>query len=353
MTRKERFAQLERSAQERIVILDGAWGSMLQGYALTEQDFRGDRFADHNRPLKGNNDILCVTRPDIVREIHDLYLDAGADITSTNTFSATTIAQADYALEAAVDDINVAAARIAREACDAAFQRDGRVRLVAGAIGPTNKTLSLSPDVNDPARRDVTFEVVAEAYRQQARGLVEGGADVILIETIFDTLNAKAALYGVEEFFDDLGERLPIMISGTITDLSGRTLSGQTVEAFWHSIRHANPWSVGLNCALGPKDMDAHIRALARAADVRISAYPNAGLPNAMGGYDETPEDMVRVMGPWMNGGVVNIVGGCCGTTPDHIRALADAARGHAPRKTWTCEPVMRLSGLEPFTAAA
>jgi len=227
------------------------------------------------------------------------------------------------------------------------------VRCVAGAIGPTNKTLSLSPDVNDPARRDVTFEEVAAAYKQQARGLVEGGADIILIETIFDTLNAKAAIFGVEEFYDELGERLPIMISGTITDLSGRTLSGQTVEAFWHSVRHANPWSVGLNCALGPKDMDAHIRALARAANVNVSAYPNAGLPNAMGGYDETPADMVRVMEPWMSAPVVNIVGGCCGTTPAHIRAIAEAARGKAPRKGWVCEPVMRLSGLEPFTAAA
>jgi 5-methyltetrahydrofolate--homocysteine methyltransferase len=353
MNRKERFAAIQKTAEERIVILDGAWGTVLQGYALTEADFRGDRFAEHDRPLKGDNDVLCLTRPDIVREIHDLYLDAGADITSTNTFSSTTIAQADYALEHVVDDLNIAAARIARAACDAFAARDGRVRLVAGAIGPTNKTLSLSPDVNDPARRDVTFEQVAAAYRQQARGLIEGGADIILIETIFDTLNAKAAIYGVEECFDDLGETLPIMISGTITDLSGRTLSGQTVEAFWHSVRHANPWSVGLNCALGPKDMDAHIRALARASNVRISAYPNAGLPNAMGGYDEGPGDMVRVMGPWMAQGVVNIVGGCCGTTPDHIRAIAEAAAGKPVRKTWTCEPVMRLSGLEPFTAAA
>jgi 5-methyltetrahydrofolate--homocysteine methyltransferase len=353
MNRRERFAALERIAADRIVILDGAWGTMLQRRNLSEADFRGDRFADHNRPLKGNNDLLCLTRPDIVRDVHDQYLAAGADITSTNTFSGTTIAQADYALEHIVDDLNIAAARIAREACDAFEAKDGRPRLVAGAIGPTNKTLSLSPDVNDPARRDVTFEEVAAAYRQQARGLIEGGADIVLIETIFDTLNAKAAIYAVEDVFDDLGERLPVMISGTITDLSGRTLSGQTVEAFWHSVRHANPWSVGLNCALGPKDMDAHIRALARAANVRISAYPNAGLPNAMGGYDESPEDMVRVMGPWMGQGVVNIVGGCCGTTPEHIRAIAEAAHGKAPRKPWVCEPVMRLSGLEPFTAAA
>jgi len=353
MNRAERFAALEKIAAERIVILDGAWGSMIQTYGLEEKDFRGDRFADHKRPLKGNNDLLVLTRPDIIRDIHDQYLDAGADITSTNTFSGTTIAQADYALEHVVDDINIAAARIAREACDAFTARDGRPRLVAGAIGPTNKTLSLSPDVNDPARRDVTFEEVAEAYKQQTRGLIEGGADIVLIETIFDTLNAKAAIYAAEEVFDEIGERLPVMISGTITDLSGRTLSGQTVEAFWHSVRHANPWSVGLNCALGPKDMDAHIRALARAANVRISAYPNAGLPNAMGGYDETPADMVRVMEPWAAQGVVNIMGGCCGTTPAHIRAIAEAARGKTPRKGWVCEPVMRLSGLEPFTAAA
>ena len=351
--RKERFAALEKIAQERIVILDGAWGTMIQQYDLTEADFRGDRFVDHKRPLKGNNDLLVLTRPDIIREVHDQYLDAGADITSTNTFSGTTIAQADYALEHVVDDINIAAARIAREACDAFTAKDGRPRLVAGAIGPTNKTLSLSPDVNDPARRDVTFEEVAEAYKQQTRGLIEGGADIVLIETIFDTLNAKAAIYAAEEVFDEIGERLPVMISGTITDLSGRTLSGQTVEAFWHSVRHAKPWSVGLNCALGPKDMDAHIRALARAANVHVSAYPNAGLPNAMGGYDETPADMVRVMEPWASGGVVNLVGGCCGTTPAHIRAIAEAVKGKTPRKNWVCEPVMRLSGLEPFTAVA
>lgn len=351
--RKERFAALEKAASERLVILDGAFGTMIQAYDLSEADFRGERFADHKRPLKGNNDLLVLTRPDIIREIHDQYLDAGADITSTNTFSGTTIAQADYALEHVVDDINIAAARIAREACDAFTAKDGKPRLVAGAIGPTNKTLSLSPDVNDPARRDVTFEEVAEAYKQQTRGLIEGGADIVLIETIFDTLNAKAAIYAAEEVFDELGERLPVMISGTITDLSGRTLSGQTVEAFWHSVRHAKPWSVGLNCALGPKDMDAHIRALARAANVHVSAYPNAGLPNAMGGYDETPADMVRVMEPWASGGVVNLVGGCCGTTPAHIRAIAEAVKGKTPRKNWVCEPVMRLSGLEPFTAAA
>jgi 5-methyltetrahydrofolate--homocysteine methyltransferase len=352
MTRKERLAAIEQAGAERILIMDGAWGTMIQSYDLQERDFRADRFAAHNRPLKGNNDLLVLTRPDIVRAIHDQYLDAGADITSTNTFNATSISQADYGLESIVHEMNVAAARIAREACAAAEAKDGQVRLVAGAIGPTNKTLSLSPDVNDPAFRDVTFDEVAASYAEQARGLIEGGADIILIETIFDTLNAKAAIYAVEQVFDDLGERLPISISGTITDLSGRTLSGQTVEAFWHSVRHANPWSVGLNCALGPKDMDAHIRALARAANVRISAYPNAGLPNAMGGYDETPEDMVRVMEPWAAQGVVSMIGGCCGTSPAHIRAMAQAAGGKKVRATFACEPVLRLSGLEPFTAA-
>jgi 5-methyltetrahydrofolate--homocysteine methyltransferase len=353
MTRKDRLAAVEKLGAERILILDGAWGSMIQTYGLEEKDFRGARFADHNRPLKGDNDLLVLTRPDIIRAIHDQYLDAGADITSTNTFNATAISQADYGLEHIVRELNVAAAKIARDACDAFTAKDGAPRLVAGAIGPTNKTLSLSPDVNDPARRDVTFEEVAATYREQAEGLIEGGADLILIETIFDTLNAKAAIFAVEEVFDALGERLPIMISGTITDLSGRTLSGQTVEAFWHSVRHANPWSVGLNCALGPKDMDSHIRALARAANVRVSAYPNAGLPNAMGGYDETPQDMVGVMEPWASQGVVNLVGGCCGTTPDHIRAIAAAVKGKSARKTWICEPALRLSGLEPFTAAA
>lgn len=353
MTRAERRAALDALASERILIIDGAMGSLIQTYALGEADFRGAQFASHNRPLKGDNDLLVLTRPDVIRAIHAQYLDAGADIISTNTFNATSVSQADYGLESAVRAINVAAARLARESCDAAQARDGAPRFVAGALGPTSKTLSLSPDVNDPARRDVTFDELVAAYREQTDGLIEGGVDIILIETIFDTLNAKAAIFAVEASFEALGERLPIMISGTITDLSGRTLSGQTVEAFWHSVRHAQPWSVGLNCALGPKDMDAHIRALARVANVRVSAYPNAGLPNAMGGYDETPGDMLRVMEPWAKQGVVSLLGGCCGTTPDHIRAFAAAVKGVAPKKTWTCEPVMRLSGLEPFTAAA
>lgn len=353
MNRAERLQKLEAEAAERILILDGAWGSMIQDYRLEEADFRGARFAAHSHPLKGDNDLLVLTRPDIIKDIHAQYLEAGADITSTNTFNATSISQADYALESIVRELNVQAARLAREVCDRFELADGRPRLVAGAVGPTNKTLSLSPDVNDPARRDVTFEALKESYREQIEGLIEGGSDLILIETIFDTLNAKAAIFAAEEAFEAAGVLLPVMISGTITDLSGRTLSGQTVEAFWHSVRHVRPWSVGLNCALGPKDMDAHIRALARAAGAKVSAYPNAGLPNAMGGYDETPEDMVTVMGPWARDGVVSIVGGCCGTSPAHIRAIAQAARGQKPKRVWTCEPVMRLSGLEPFTAAA
>jgi 5-methyltetrahydrofolate--homocysteine methyltransferase len=353
MTRRDRRSSLDALAASRILVIDGAMGSLIQTYGLGEEDFRGARFAGHNRPLKGDNDLLCLTRPDVIRAIHDTYIEAGADIVTTNTFNSTFISQADYALESVAREMNVAAARIAREACAAAEARDGTPRFVAGSMGPLNKTLSLSPDVNDPARRDVTFEACAAAYKEQASGLVEGGADLLLIETVFDTLNAKAAIFAVEELFEEIGEKLPVMISGTITDLSGRTLSGQTVEAFWHSVRHAEPWSVGLNCALGPKDMDAHIRALARAADVRISAYPNAGLPNAMGGYDETPEDMLRVMQPWANQGVVGLMGGCCGTTPDHIRAIAAAVKGVAPKAAWTCAPVMRLAGLEPFTAAA
>jgi 5-methyltetrahydrofolate--homocysteine methyltransferase len=353
MTRAERLQKLEAIAKERILILDGAWGSMIQQYSLDESDFRGARFADHGHSLKGDNDLLVLTRPDIIRSIHSQYLDAGADITSTNTFNATSVSQADYALESIVRELNFEAARIARAVCDEFEAKDGEPRLVAGAVGPTNKTLSLSPDVNDPARRDITFDHLKDSYREQIDALIEGGADIILIETIFDTLNAKAAIFAADEAFEAAGVVLPVMISGTITDLSGRTLSGQTVEAFWHSVRHARPWSVGLNCALGPKDMDAHIRALARAAGVRVSAYPNAGLPNAMGGYDETPEDMVRVMAPWARDGVVSIMGGCCGTTPDHIRAFAAMANGHKPKRTWACEPVMRLSGLEPFTAAA
>ncbi len=353
MSRQDRLARIAAEAQKRILILDGSWGVFLQGMGLEESDYRGQRFAGHNSALKGNHDILCLTRPDIVTQIHEAYLDVGADITSTNTFSATSISQGDYAMQAAVGDINRAAARLAREACDRAEARDGRVRLVAGAIGPTNKTLSLSPDVNDPARRDASFQEMAAAYKEQVAALIEGGADLLLIETIFDTLNAKACLYGAWDAFDEAGEALPFWISGTITDRSGRTLSGQTVEAFWNSIRHAEPWAVGLNCALGPVEMRAFLADLARVADCPVSAYPNAGLPNAMGGYDETPHSMEAHYAEWARAGLVNILGGCCGTTPDHIAHLKAAVEGVAPRVPPTVERRLRLSGLEAFTAAA
>ncbi|MGE0044160.1 MAG: homocysteine S-methyltransferase family protein [Hyphomonadaceae bacterium] len=353
MTLPTRVQRLSAELPNRILTLDGSWGVYLQGRNLTEACYRGERFAKHNRPLKGDHDVLCLTRPDIVREIHDAYLAAGADITSTNTFSATSIAQADYALESAARDINAAGARLAREACEAAEAKDGRVRLVAGAIGPTNKSLSISPDVNDPARRDATFEQVAESYKEQILGLMEGGADILLLETIFDTLTAKAALWGAWEAFDSMGAELPLWISGTITDRSGRTLSGQTVEAFWNSIRHARPWAVGLNCALGPTEMRPFLADLARVADCPVSAYPNAGLPNAMGGYDETPHSMEAHYAEWARAGLVNIVGGCCGTTPEHIACMHHAIEGVTPRAIPAHEARLRLSGLEPFNAAA
>ncbi len=338
-------------AKERILVLDGAMGTMIQRHSPTEADYRGTRFADHGSDLKGNNDLLSITRPDIIRGIHAQYLAAGADIVETNTFSATTIAQADYHLEAAAYDLNVEGARRAREACDAAFAADpNRPRFVAGAIGPTNRTASISPDVNDPGFRAVTFDDLAKAYGEAARGLIDGGADILLVETIFDTLNAKAALFAIEEVFEEKGFRLPVMISGTITDLSGRTLSGQTPTAFWYSLRHAKPFSIGLNCALGAKEMRAHIDEIGRVADTFVCAYPNAGLPNEFGLYDESPEAMAALVGEFAASGLVNVVGGCCGTTPDHIAAIAKAVAGHAPRVVAQVEPRMRLSGLEPFT---
>lgn len=353
MNRVERLAAIEAERAKRILVLDGAWGVYLQGFELGEADYRGARFAAHNRPLKGDHDVLCLTRPDCVTRIHEEYLAVGADITSTNTFSATSIAQGDYALEAVAREINEAGARLAREACDKAEAKDGRPRLVAGAIGPTNKTLSLSPDVNDPARRDATFDGMANAYKDQCLGLIAGGADLLLIETIFDTLTSKAALWGAWEAFDATGIELPLWVSGTITDRSGRTLSGQTVEAFWNSVRHAKPWAVGLNCALGPTEMRPFLAELARIADCPVSAYPNAGLPNAMGGYDETPCSMEAHYAEWARAGLVNIVGGCCGTTPEHIAHMKAAVDGVAPRVVPTIERALRLSGLEPFTAAA
>lgn len=352
MDRSQRLKAIESEMAQRILVMDGAMGSMLQSYPLNEEDFRGARFAGHNRSLRGDNDLLCLTRPDIVSEIHDAYLEAGCDIIETNTFNATSVSQADYGLETVIRELNIEAARLARSACDAIEARDGCPRLVAGALGPTSKTLSLSPDVSDPARRDTDFVTLARAYQEQAEGLMQGGVDILLVETVFDTLNAKAALWGVWEAFDALGTALPIWISGTITDRSGRTLSGQTVEAFWHSVRHANPWAIGLNCALGPEEMRPFLAALSRAAPCPVSAYPNAGLPNAMGGYDETPHSMGAHYGEWAQSGLVNILGGCCGTTPAHIQTLRQAIAGAAPRALPKPEPRMRLSGLEPFTAA-
>ncbi len=315
----------------RILIIDGAMGTMIQRYKLNEEDYRGERFKDWPSDVKGNNDLLCLTRPDIIREIHGHYLEAGADIIETNTFNANRISLADYGMQDLAYEINLAAARIAKEAC--ALVGSGEQKFVAGAIGPLNKTLSLSPDVNNPGYRALTFDEAVEAYYEQVKGLVEGGVDLLLIETIFDTLNAKAAIFAVKKYFRDTHQKeLPLMISGTITDASGRTLSGQTLEAFYTSIRHARPLSVGLNCALGAKEMRPHIEELSGLAECYTSAYPNAGLPNAMGEYDEHPEDTAHYIEEWAKDGFVNIVGGCCGTTPDHIRHIAEHVKGLTPR---------------------
>ena len=348
-TRAIRLARLDALLAERIVVLDGAMGTMLQAHAFDEAAFRGERFADHPRDLRGNNDLLCLTQPDAVRQIHADYLDAGSDILSTNSFTATSIAQADYGFGPdVVRDINVAAARLAREAADAAERADpARPRYVAGSLGPTNRTASLSPDVADPAARGVTWTELEEAYREAARGLIDGGADLLLVETIFDTLNAKAAIFALETLWDELGERVPLIISGTIVDASGRTLSGQTVEAFWHSIRHARPLIVGLNCALGAKQLREHVDVLSRIADVPVSAYPNAGLPNDLGGYDETPEEMAAALGEWAARGLLNVAGSCCGSTPAHVAAIAAAVAGKAPRVIPERPQVTRLAGLE------
>jgi 5-methyltetrahydrofolate--homocysteine methyltransferase len=354
MTRDERLAYLEAESKKRILILDGAMGTMIQRYSLTEKDYRGERFADWGQDLKGNNDLLSLTKPEVIKAIHREYLEAGADILGTNTFSSTTIAQADYAMEELAYEMNVESAKIAREAADEmSAQTPDRPRLVAGAMGPTNRTCSISPDVNDPGFRNVTFDALRIAYKSAAKGLLDGGADVLIVETIFDTLNAKAALFAIEELFDEQGWRVPIMISGTLTDASGRTLSGQTAEAFWNSVRHVNPFSVGLNCALGADLMRPHIAALSQVAEVRVSTYPNAGLPNEMGGYDETPEDMAEALKEWAESGLINIVGGCCGTSPAHIKVIADAVAGIEPRKVPELDVQMRLSGLEPFNVAS
>ncbi len=349
-----RTALLHEQLANRILILDGAMGTMIQSYGLEERDYRGARFADWSSDLKGNNDLLSLTCPDIIQAIHAAYFDAGSDIVETNTFNATRIAMADYAMESLAYEINLASARLARKAADAASAKTpDQPRFVAGVLGPTNRTASISPDVNDPGFRNVTFDALVEAYCESTRGLIEGGADIILIETIFDTLNAKAAVFAVEQVFEQDELRLPVMLSGTITDASGRTLSGQTTEAFWNSLSHAEPISVGLNCALGAKELRQYVEELARVADTHVSAHPNAGLPNAFGEYDETPEEMAAEIEEWAASGFLNIVGGCCGTTPAHIEAIRAAVEKHPPRPIPELPPACRLAGLEPMNIGA
>lgn len=320
--------------KERILVIDGAMGTMIQRYKLEEEDFRGERFKNHSHPLKGNNDILSITRPDVIREIHKQYLEAGADILETNTFSGTTIAQADYHLEDAVYDINYYSAKIAREVADEFTKREPhKPRFVAGAMGPTNKTASLSPDVNNPGYRAITFDELAAAFKQQAKALIDGGADVLLLETIIDTLNVKAALFAIQELFEEIGRTLPVMVSGTITDASGRTLSGQTTEAFLVSVSHVPLLSIGLNCALGASALRPYLQVLDEKSSFFVSAYPNAGLPNEFGHYDQTPEEMAVQVEEYLKEGLVNIVGGCCGTTPDHIKKIAEIAKKYKPRE--------------------
>ncbi len=325
--------KIEDILKERILVLDGAMGTMIQRYKLEEADFRGDRFNEHSHPLKGNNDLLSITRPDIIIEIHRQYLDAGSDIIETNTFSSTSIAQADYHLEDLAYELNYQSARIAKEVTEEYTRKNpDKPRFVAGALGPTNKTASISPRVNDPGYRAITFDELVDTYYVQAKGLVEGGVDLLLVETIFDTLNAKAALFAIQKFFDDSGIKIPIMVSGTITDASGRTLSGQTTEAFMISVSHVPLLSIGLNCALGANQLRPYLQVMARESGTFISAYPNAGLPNEFGHYDQTPDEMAAQIEEYLKEGLVNIVGGCCGSTPDHIRKIAELAGKYAPR---------------------
>ena len=348
--RSDAAEALARAARERILILDGAMGTQIQDLALDEGHFRGERFVGCECHLKGDNDLLTLTQPQAIEDIHFAYAMAGADILETNTFSSTSIAQADYGMQEVVYELNRDGARLARRAALKAQRIDGKRRFVAGALGPTNRTASISPDVNNPGFRAVTFDVLREAYAEQIVGLIDGGADIILIETIFDTLNAKAAVFACEEIFAARGLRLPLMISGTITDRSGRTLSGQTPTAFWHSLRHARPFTIGLNCALGASAMREHLEEISGVAETFVCAYPNAGLPNEFGLYDETPEQMAAEMAGFARDGLVNVVGGCCGTSPAHIRAIAEAVRGVEPRVPAQMAPLMRLAGLEPLT---
>ena len=349
--RTDRFLALDALAKQRLLVLDGAMGTQIQDLKLDEDGYRGFRFAEWGQSIKGNNDILNLSAPDAVRAIHTAYFEAGADVVETNTFSATTIAQADYGMEDIAAEIAHDGARLAREAADDFEKRTGTPRGVAGAIGPTNKTLSISPDVNDPGFRETCFDRVRTAYFEQAKAMADY-VDFFLIETVFDTLNAKAAIKALLDLRQESGVEIPMMISGTITDRSGRTLSGQTTEAFWNSVRHARPWAIGLNCALGADELRPYVAELFRVADTLVLAYPNAGLPNDMGEYDETPKETAVHLGEWADSGLVNIVGGCCGTTPAHIRAIADASATAKPRSPSRRERAMRLSGLEPFKLA-
>lgn len=327
--------------KERILILDGAMGTMIQRYNLEEQDFRNEQLKNHTKPLKGNNDLLSFTRPDVIKAIHKQYLEAGADIIETNTFSGTTVAQADYGLEHMVDDINYYSAKIAREVADEITAANpDKPRYVAGAMGPTNRTASISPDVNDPGFRAISFDQLVTAYKQQAEKLIQGGSDLLLVETVFDTLNAKAALFAIDELFEETGNRIPVMVSGTITDASGRTLSGQTTEAFLISMQHMPLLSIGLNCALGASALRPYLQVMSTNSPYFVSAYPNAGLPNEMGQYDESPAAMAKQVEEFCKEGLVNILGGCCGTTPDHIKAIADMAATFKPRPLPAAQPV-------------
>ena len=346
-----RTAALQEALAKRILILDGAMGTMIQGYGLAEEDFRGEAYQDQPDALYGANDLLCVTQPDTIQEIHRAYLEAGSDIIETNTFNAQAISLSDYGLEGEAYRLNVAGAALARGAADEmTAQTPDKPRFVCGSIGPTNRTASISPDVENPAFRNVTFDELVRAYADQARGLMDGGADILLVETIFDTLNAKAAVFAILELYEEMGTSLPVMISGTIADASGRTLSGQTTEAFYNSIRHAEPFSVGLNCALGAEQLRPYLEELAQISDVPVSCHPNAGLPNAFGEYDETPEVTSSVIREFAEAGFVNIVGGCCGTVPSHIEAIADVVADLPPRTMPVHEPRFRVSGLEALT---
>ena len=346
----DRIEKFKAAVKERILIMDGAMGTMIQRYKLDEAGYRGTEYAKWNQDVKGNNDLLSITQPHIIKEIHSQYLEVGADIIGTNTFNATTISMADYSMESEAYKINVAAAKIARETADEwEAKTPEKPRFVAGAVGPTNRTASISPDVNNPGYRNVTFDELVEAYKSQTKGLIEGGVDIIIIETIFDTLNAKAAGFAVLSAFKEVGRELPVMISGTITDLSGRNLSGQTPEAFYNSMSHLNPFSIGLNCSFGAEHLRPAMQEISAVSNVQVSAYPNAGLPNEMGEYDETPEEMAGKIEGWAKDGLINLIGGCCGSTPEHIAAIAKAVAPYPPRQIPEVPVKMRLSGLEPF----